>query len=93
MGGISSVSPYLLSLHNEPGRSAILDFFGLAPVRVTAILAPTGTVLDNYHFVNPNALVVIDGRTVEVLDAEGQITDTVLDDFHFISEAMQLQEI
>lgn len=65
----------------------IWDFFGLARVRVTAILAPTGTVLDNYYFVSPNALLVIDGRPLEVQDAEGQIK------FFYRTDAQAIPEL
>lgn len=52
---------------------SIPNFFGLSRVRVTAILAPTGTVLDQYHFVSPYTYSYIDGQQIDVRNAEGQI--------------------
>lgn len=51
----------------------IPGFFGLPQVRVTAILAPTGTALDDYHFVNQNALNQITATTLYVRNTDGQV--------------------
>ena len=38
-----------------PGDS-LKDFFGISSMKIVGILEPTGTMLDNYHFVNKNTL-------------------------------------
>ncbi len=52
---------------------SIPDFFGISRVRVTAVLAPTGTVLDQYHFISPYTFSFIDGQQIDVQNADGQI--------------------
>ncbi len=42
-------------LINGVGDS-LKDFFGLSSVKIVGILEPTGTLLDDYHFVNNNTL-------------------------------------
>ena len=44
------------NLIKGPGDN-LKDFFGLSNVKVVGILAPTGTVVDDYHFVNNATLV------------------------------------
>ena len=60
-------------LFNKAG-DIIPDFFGLPQARVTAVLAPTGTILDEYHFVNQNTLNQIAGRPLTVRNEDGKIT-------------------
>ena len=42
-------------LFQQPG-DVLKDFFGLPTMRIVGILEPTGTLLDNYHVVNPATL-------------------------------------
>ncbi|MEK7165380.1 MAG: HAD-IC family P-type ATPase, partial [Patescibacteria group bacterium] len=51
----------------------IPDFFGLAQIRVTAILAPTGTILDEYYFVNQNTLNQLAAKPLNVQSVDGNI--------------------
>jgi len=46
--------------------STLSNFFGIPAVKVAGILAPTGTILDYYHFVN--------AATFSLLDEQGRIT-------------------
>lgn len=42
-------------LFSKPGDT-INNFFGISEIRIIGIIEPTGTILDNYHLVNPNTL-------------------------------------
>lgn len=60
-------------LFNKAGDT-IPYFFGLPQVRVAAVLAPTGTVIDEYHFVNQNAINQIAAKPLNVQNVDGIIT-------------------
>lgn len=51
----------------------IPNFFGLPQVRVAAVLAPTGTVLDEYHFFNQNAINQIAAKPLNVQNVDGKV--------------------
>ncbi|HCS79286.1 TPA: heavy metal translocating P-type ATPase [Patescibacteria group bacterium] len=52
----------------------IPNFYGLPQMRVAAVLAPTGTILDEYHFVNQNAINQITAKPLNVQNIDGKVT-------------------
>ena len=60
-------------LFNKAG-DIIPNFFGLPQVRVAAVLAPTGTVIDEYYFVNQNAINKIAAKPLNVQNVDGKVT-------------------
>ncbi|KKR14955.1 MAG: copper-translocating P-type ATPase [Candidatus Falkowbacteria bacterium GW2011_GWA2_39_24] len=63
------------NLIKGPGDS-LTNFFGLPTVKVVGILEPTGTLIDNYHFVNKatlakiatvaNVQIIVEGEDAEI---------------------------
>ncbi len=55
-----------------PGDS-LKDFFGLSSVKVVGILEPTGTMIDNYHFVNNATLAKMTNSATVKYVAEKEV--------------------
>ncbi len=60
------------NLIKGPGDS-LTNFFGLPSVKIVGILEPTGTLVDNYHFVNKNTLVKMTSAALVRYVAEKEI--------------------
>jgi hypothetical protein len=61
------------NLFQQPG-DVIVDFFGIPEMRIVGILAPTGTLLDEYHVVNPSTLARLDTQAeVRITAVEGAL--------------------
>lgn len=58
--------------------SNISEFFGLPQIKVVAILAPTGTLLDYYHFLNPSAFTQLTAAKDDLLVTESPLGDIKL---------------
>jgi len=69
------------NLIKGPGDN-LSNFFGLASVKIVGILEPTGTFIDDYHFVNNNTLAKI----YNVARIEYVAEQEVLKSFYFIDE-------
>ncbi len=52
----------------------IPNFFGIPKARITAVLAPTGTVLDEYHFVNQKIIDQIIAKPLNVQNINGEVS-------------------
>lgn len=52
---------------------SLKDFFGLPSIKIVGILKPTGTAIDDYHFVNKSAYDKMDSTAVIISVAEKEI--------------------
>ena len=55
--------------------SDIPEFFGLPSVKVVGILTPTGTIIDDYHFMSKTTFVSLSATKDDVLIAESPLGD------------------
>ncbi|MFA6514316.1 MAG: heavy metal translocating P-type ATPase [Patescibacteria group bacterium] len=62
--------------------SSLKDFFGLSSVKVVGVLKPTGTLVDDYHFMNKTTLANIIGVAEVKYVAEKEIIKS----FYFVNE-------
>jgi Cu+-exporting ATPase len=62
-----------------PGDS-LKDFFGIPSMKVVGILKPTGTLIDDYHFVNNNTLV----NVVSVAEVKHVAEKEIIKSFYFV---------
>jgi len=60
---------------------SLKDFFGLASVKIVGILEPTGTMIDNYHFVNMATLSQMTNTATITYVPEKE----VLKEFYFVT--------
>jgi len=60
---------------------SLSDFFGLKSVKIVGILKPTGTIVDNYHFVNKNTFAKMTNAAVVKYVAEKEVIKA----FYFIT--------
>jgi len=67
-------------LINGSGDS-LKDFFGLANIKIVGIIEPTGTLVDDYHFVNNKTLSYMPNSAEVKLVAEKEITKN----FYFVT--------
>lgn len=63
-----------------PGDS-LKDFFGLSSVKIVGIIEPTGTLIDDYHFVNGKTLLNMTNSAEIKIVAEKDITKN----FYFVN--------
>ncbi|MCX6795194.1 MAG: heavy metal translocating P-type ATPase, partial [Candidatus Falkowbacteria bacterium] len=60
---------------------SLKNFFGVPSMKVVGILKPTGTMIDDYHFVNNATFVKLGNEAVVKYVAEG----VIMKDFYFIN--------
>jgi len=67
-------------LIRKSGES-LKDFFGIPSMKIVGILKPTGTMIDDYHFVNNNTFLKMQNEAIVKYVAEG----VIMKDFYFVT--------
>ncbi|MFZ4648393.1 MAG: heavy metal translocating P-type ATPase [Patescibacteria group bacterium] len=60
---------------------SLKDFFSIPSMKIVGILKPTGTMIDDYHFVNNNTFLKMQNEATVKYVAEG----VIMKDFYFIT--------